>query len=110
MMRSQLLLLALLLAAWLLGLALRYLMKKRQSEARREVAPKAPSVLSHASSPLPPHVIAPRAGPLLAVAQRVVTHQHLPSRLGGPREVRRGIVLMTILGPCRALEPPEPIR
>ena len=27
-------------------------------------------------------------------------------RLGGPAGVRRGIVLMTILGPCRALQPP----
>lgn len=29
------------------------------------------------------------------------------SLLGTPRDVRRGIVLMTILGPCRAFDPPE---
>jgi hypothetical protein len=26
----------------------------------------------------------------------------------GPRDARRGVVLMAILGPCRALEPPPP--
>ncbi len=30
-----------------------------------------------------------------------------PRALGGLADVRRGIVLMTILGPCRALETPE---
>ncbi|MEX0805169.1 MAG: hypothetical protein WD688_17880 [Candidatus Binatia bacterium] len=29
------------------------------------------------------------------------------SLLGSPRDLRRGIVIMTILGPCRANEPPE---
>lgn len=29
------------------------------------------------------------------------------SLLENPRDVRRGIVLMTILGPCRAFDPPE---
>lgn len=29
------------------------------------------------------------------------------SLLGTPREVRRGIILMTILGPCRACDPPD---
>jgi hypothetical protein len=29
------------------------------------------------------------------------------SLLGTPRDVRRGIILMTILGPCRAFDPPE---
>jgi len=29
------------------------------------------------------------------------------SLLETPRDVRRGVVLMTILGPCRAFDPPE---
>jgi hypothetical protein len=29
------------------------------------------------------------------------------SLLGSPRDVRRGIIIMTILGPCRANEPPD---
>ena len=29
------------------------------------------------------------------------------SLLGTPRDVRRGIILMTILGPCRAFDPPD---
>src|SRR5262245_48353829 len=29
------------------------------------------------------------------------------SPLGTPREVRRGIAIMTLLGPCRAFDPPD---
>jgi hypothetical protein len=29
------------------------------------------------------------------------------SLLGTPHDVRRGIILMTILGPCRAFDPPD---
>ena len=29
------------------------------------------------------------------------------SLLGTPRDVRRGIVIMTLLGPCRAYDPPD---
>jgi hypothetical protein len=43
----------------------------------------------------------PPPAPPLAVAPR------RPSPLGSIAEVRRGIVLMTILGPCRAAEDPE---
>lgn len=107
MMRSQFMLLALLLGAWLLGLFLQYRLKRRQREARREVDSKAPPVLPRKSTPLPPRVTSPRVSPRPALAPLVATHKRLPSRLGSPREVRRGIVLMTILGPCRALEPPE---
>ena len=43
-MRSEFLLLILFLVAWLLSLSLSYLRKRAQSEARREVDRKAPSV------------------------------------------------------------------
>ncbi len=39
----------------------------------------------------------PPGAPRLKVAARL-----------GPRDARRGVVLMTILGPCRALEPQPP--
>jgi len=29
------------------------------------------------------------------------------SLFGTPRDLRRGIILMTLLGPCRALDPPD---
>ena len=35
------------------------------------------------------------------------SHFTQKSLLGTPRDLRRGIVLMTILGPCRAFDPPE---
>jgi hypothetical protein len=53
-----------------------------------------------APSPLPARVT--RAGP--AEVQAVERRRRVPYRLRST-DVRRGIVLMTILGPCRALEP-----
>ncbi len=110
MMRLPLLLLALFLVVWLLSLFLHSLRKRGQSEARWAGAPQAPPVRPRKPTPLPPRVMAPRTPPVPAVAPLGVLHQRPPSRLGSPREVRRGMVLMTILGPCRALEPPEPLR
>jgi hypothetical protein len=98
------------LVVWLLNLFLQYLRKRGQSEARREIDPHAPPVRPRTPTPLPPRVMAPRAPPVPAVAPLVASHPRTPSRLGSPREVRRGMVLMTILGPCRALEPPELLR
>jgi hypothetical protein len=106
-MRLQYLLPAVFLVAWLLSLFLSYLRQRAQSEAQREVDRKAPPVLPRESAPPPPRVMASRASPLPVVSPLVDRPQRIPSRLGSPREVRRGIVLMTILGPCRALERPE---
>lgn len=110
MTRLPLLLLALFLVVWLLSLFLHYLRKRGPSEARRAGAPQAPPVRPHQPTPRPPRVMAPRAPPVSAVTPRDALHPRTPSRLGSPREVRRGMVLMTILGPCRALEPPELLR
>lgn len=38
------------------------------------------------------------------------SRRRLGVRLGSLREMQRGIVLMTVLGPCRGLEPPDPSR
>jgi hypothetical protein len=63
----------------------------------------------------PPSVEAPRRFPAVPDTTPVpVAMSHVAPRpraratLGGLPAVRRGIVLMTILGPCRALEPPGP--
>jgi hypothetical protein len=63
----------------------------------------------------PPSVVAPRrlpavpdTTPLPPTMPRGVPRSRSRAPLGGLRAVRRGIVLMTILGPCRALEPPGP--
>jgi hypothetical protein len=45
-----------------------------------------------------------------AVEPRVAIRQRVPRRFGSRRDIRRGIVLMTILGLCRALDPPDPAR
>jgi hypothetical protein len=81
-----------------------------QREAARDVEPKEPPVLPRGDTRLPPRVMASRGLPSPALAPRRAPHQRATSRLGRLREVRRGIVLMTILGPCRSLEPPEPPR
>ena len=107
MLGPLLFLLAVLLVTWLLRRFLQYRLKNSQSEARREVGPKAPPVRPREPTPLPSRVMAPHATPLPAVAPLVASRRRIPSRLGSSREVRRGIVLMTILSPCRALEPPE---
>ena len=105
-MRSQFLILAVFLGAWLLSLFLSYRLKKAQRETPQEVDPQAPPVRPREST-RPPRVMASHVSSLPVVAPVVVTHQPALTRLGSPQEVRRGMVLMTILGPCRALEPPE---
>jgi hypothetical protein len=52
--------------------------------------------------------VAPETSPVPRAAPRVAPRPRRRAPLGGRRAVRRGIVLMTILGPCRALEPPDP--
>jgi len=57
-------------------------------------APRADRDRAHTSPARP-------AGPL---AHNRFTKRSL---LGAPRDVRRGIVIMTLLGPCRAFDPPD---
>jgi hypothetical protein len=106
---EQLLFLVLFVLIPLVNLLARWL-RKRVPEPpipapeRREPIPilPRPTVLSPVPALAPQHPRATSAErlpdqPLARPAQR-------RTRLS-PREVRRGIVLMTILGPCRALEP-----
>jgi len=85
---------------------------RRERRAKSVVAPEAIGAVPVGVSPLPtvarPMVARP-ASPRTPAAARVgnaaVRRRRGP--LGGQSDVRRGIVLMTLLGPCRALEPPR---
>jgi hypothetical protein len=98
----------------LINLIARLLRRWIGREAPREVEPERipiPPDRRRQPSPAVPQRRAPtrelRAtlpSALTASAPRRRRHWPLRSR----REVRRAIVLMTILGPCRALEPPGP--
>jgi hypothetical protein len=108
MMSELLVLLALSVLMWLLNVLLPVRRKRRQSQipphGKPQVSPILPRTLP------PPAVLSQRGTPLPAAPLSVVTRQSAPWRLGRRRAIRRSIVLMTILGPCRALEPPEPPR
>jgi hypothetical protein len=58
-----------------------------------------------ASAPIEPRV-GPMGAPLPAAAPPAAIRRQARAPVGNLRDVRRGIVLMTILGPCHALEPP----
>jgi hypothetical protein len=107
-MLEQLLPVALILLALLFRPFLADLLRKGQRAAAQEREPEAPPRLSPLrASPPTPHA-GPRGAPLLETPLPDVTRRRARSHLGSLQEVRRGIVLMTILGPCRALESPRP--
>jgi len=108
MMRAQLLLFAFGLFVWLLIVSLTAWRKRRRRAAPRQDGPHVPPVLPRARPLPPPRVTAPR-GASVPAGGRVTPSSSARRRTGSRlREVRRGIVLMTILGPCRSLERPEP--
>jgi hypothetical protein len=112
MTRQQLLLLAGMALVLLINFIRRLLQRRVQGEAprRRESdvserprpARRLPSVEARRrlsalpdSAPEPPE------------RQRLVVRRRARVPLGSRRELRHGIILMTILGPCRAMEPPD---
>ncbi len=76
------------------------------------VSPPLPDSRGVLPEPSPRQALAPRAIP--SVQPRVPPRQSPPRSPESPRlrrridplEARRGVVLMTILGPCRGVEPP----
>lgn len=106
-MRSQYLVPAVFLVGWLLSLLLSYLRQRAQREVQPGVDPQAPPVLSREATLQSPGVMAPRVTPIPSVVPLVATQPRSLLRLHSPQDVRRGMVLITILGPCRALKPPE---
>jgi hypothetical protein len=109
-MGELLLLLLLSLFLWLFNVALPAWLRRRQLEVPQDVERQGPPVVVQGPRPQTPPTVVPRRTPPPAVPPLVATHQRPPMRLGSRQEVRRGLVLMTILGPCRAFEPPEPRR
>jgi hypothetical protein len=107
-MGEPLLVLALGIVAWLLTVVLQAWLKRPPREAVRDGAAAVPTLALRERPRQPPAVVVPRGTPLPAVGPLVVTRQRAPMRLGSRRAVRRAMVLMTILGPCRALELPHP--
>jgi hypothetical protein len=113
-MLEQLLFLVVLFFVLAVSSMLVKVLKRQQRMASPEGEPKAPIVLPKA--PLQPSlpVVSPSTlymGPRLVPLSETppgVTRRRARTRVGSLRDVRRGIVLMTILGPCRALESPRP--
>jgi hypothetical protein len=113
MTRAQLLILVMVAFIMLINLITRVLRRRREREAPRRIEPEAPQIPPRAPR-LPPLVVEPRSAregphsaPLPLAAPPSAARRRERSLVGSLREVRRGIVLMTILGPCRALEPPD---
>lgn len=109
---EQLLLLALFLLVAFAGLLARWLKARMGAPPPAETRP--PDTVSVRRPQRPPGEPAmPVRTPPLAHGQPsppspVETRRRAPRpRLGGPSHLRRGIVLMAVLGPCRALEHEE---
>jgi hypothetical protein len=113
MTRAQVLLFAALVLLPLLNLLMRAVKRRLKGEALRGLGPEAPSLPAPVRMPPAPTTgegarshNPPRGRATGMVVASAVAGGRALSRLGNAREVRRGIVLMTVLGPCRALEPP----
>jgi len=70
---------------------------RRQAQATPAPPPTPPASRNRARELQAPIVLTPLAR----------SHFTKSSLLGTPRDVRRGIILMTLLGPCRAFDPPD---
>jgi hypothetical protein len=107
-MGELLVLLAIGVFLWLLNVVLPVWRQRQQRDAARGVGPPVSPDVPRPRSLQPVRAV-PRPGfPVPVVEPLVATRQRVPVRPGGLRDIRRGIVLMTLLGPCRALEPPDP--
>jgi hypothetical protein len=101
-MRAQLLLLTFGVFVWLLTVFLSAWRKRRQRAAPRDVGPHVPLILPR-SVPLPPPRVVASRGMSVPARRRVPPSASARRKTGSRRDVRRGMVLMTILGPCAAL-------
>ena len=73
--------------------------------------PPVPATLSHETMTVPAHAATRRSaetgGPAPKARRRMRQRESIPVGLRSPRNLRDAIVLMTILGPCRALAQDE---
>jgi hypothetical protein len=114
MTRDQLFTLVVVAFVLLLNFVVRLLRRRREREAPRGIEPETPRSPPRVHR-LPFPVVepqrartGPQGGPLPLVVPPSATRRRARSSLRDLRTVRRGIILMTILAPCRALEPPDP--
>lgn len=111
MRTEDLLFYLLFILAALFSLISSWLKKRHEETAPSKSAPGAPRLPPGSRAPLPPQrdrEERPVGPPLPAAAFPVSNRRRRGAPIGSLREARRGIVLMTLLGPCRALEPPGP--
>jgi hypothetical protein len=109
---EQIILLIIFILGPLISILMRRLGRRRQNQSperepvtlmRRQgrISETAPSIArvsrTRGDASEPPTVSAPR----------YTSRFNKSSLLGTRRELRRGIIIMTLLGPCRASEPPE---
>ena len=113
MTRAEFFILVMMALVLVLNLLARGLRRWGTGDAPRGTAPEAPQIPPRVHR-LPPPVVEPRRagrGPATAPSRPAGppadARRRARAPLGGRRAVRRGIVLMTVLGPCRALEPPD---
>jgi hypothetical protein len=111
MTRTQLFL----LAGMALVLLLNFIRRLRLRRVEGDALPRPASDVSETPRPdyRPFPIMTPRRPPVTpdTIPLPRAVPRMLPRRrtaLGDLQAVRRGIMLITILGPCRALEPPDP--
>jgi hypothetical protein len=109
---AQLLLLAVFLLVPLLNFLLTRWRRRRASPAVRQLEPRAqatPAQATRSRAVQPAQIGRPRREtPGIPIESAPGSRRLTASARLGPRDARRGVVLMAILGPCRALEPPPP--
>jgi hypothetical protein len=110
---EQFVLFAIFLLVGALNLLIRWLRSRAEPppkppDARPRPGPEAPArdvpglpprIRLPAPPPAPPAPVRTQPAPVATLPARP---RQIPHRLGGRRELRRAIVLMEILGPCRA--------
>ena len=87
-----------------------WLKKRLEGKTPSKTDPEAPRIPPGARAPSPPggDREGPIGPPFPAAAFPISNRRRRRAPIGSLRDARRGIVLMTLLGPCRALEPPGP--
>ena len=92
----------------------RWLKRELDGSADREAESKvygmfqeSPEPFEYAEKPLPVLERKDSKGPSLAPARQQRMPKTVTINPQNLQEMRRGIVLMTVLGPCRALKPPN---
>ena len=101
-MRAQLLLLTFGVFVWLFTVFLAAWRKRRQRAAPQGIGAHVPLILPRVASLSPPRGVASR-GMSMPARRRVAPSASTRRRTSSRRDARRGMVLMTILGPCVAL-------